>query len=61
MCSCGFKPNNAEWQEVIAAAVEAAMSGDGAITAQEVQFFSRWQLTPTCCGASAVCRSSMWI
>lgn len=34
--SCGFKPNNMEWREVIAAAVEAAMSGDGAITAQEV-------------------------
>lgn len=35
-CSCGFKPSNAEWREVIAAAVEAAMSGDGVITAQEV-------------------------
>ena len=35
-CSCGFKPNNVEWREVITAAAEAAMKGDGAITAQEV-------------------------
>ena len=39
---------------MIAAAVEAAMSGDGAITAQEVQLFSRSGLTPTCCGTSTV-------
>ena len=44
-CSCGFKPSNAEWREVIAAAVEAAMSGDGVITAQEVSSCSNaWVL-----------------
>jgi len=44
LCSCGFKPSNAEWREVIAAAVEAAMSGDGAITAQEVSLESSLHL-----------------
>ena len=45
VCSCGFKPSNAEWREVIAAAVEAAMSGDGVITAQEVSiYFCAWVL-----------------